>query len=275
MAVPGWYPDPLGDPARIRYWDGVAWTEHFHPYRPAPPPAPPARRPTSLKWLGVIAVAGLLAGLAGELFALLAELNSRNLAGDLLDGMDTSYAQLRGAQAWLEDAETVRGIGWLVGALAFVPWFYCAYRNLPRLGRGESRFGAGWAIGAWFVPLLNLVRPKLIADEIYLNSDGETTLTGLGFVHCWWALLIGSAIAQRIGITIVNSADDVSVNSQRTFSAVLEKAEQGYLIEAVAAGMVIVAAALAALFVLRVTAAQREMADPEARRFQPALTSRA
>lgn len=30
-AVPaaGWYPDP-SDPARLRWWDGTAWTEHIH-----------------------------------------------------------------------------------------------------------------------------------------------------------------------------------------------------------------------------------------------------
>jgi hypothetical protein len=24
----GWYPDPAGDSSKIRYWDGIAWTEH-------------------------------------------------------------------------------------------------------------------------------------------------------------------------------------------------------------------------------------------------------
>jgi hypothetical protein len=253
MAVPGWYPDPDGDPARIRYWDGDAWTEHYQAYPPAPP-----RRPTNLKWLAVIAIAGLTAGLAGELFALLAELNSRNLAGQMLEQTGVTYAQLRGARDWLDDAETFRNVGWLVGALAFLPWFYCAYRNLPRLGRGEPRFGVGWAIGAWFVPLLNLVRPKLIADEIYLDSEGEATLTGLAFLHWWWALLIGSGIARQVGAFTVESSDDRSGDYREALMSGLEKAQQGYLIEAIAGGMAIVAAALAALLVLRVTAAQHE-----------------
>ena len=40
---PGWYPDPAGSPDQ-RYFDGVGWTDHYHPPRAAstnPPVAAP------------------------------------------------------------------------------------------------------------------------------------------------------------------------------------------------------------------------------------------
>lgn len=34
QAAPGWYPDPSGDPARQRFWDGEAWTDHYRDVDP-------------------------------------------------------------------------------------------------------------------------------------------------------------------------------------------------------------------------------------------------
>ena len=44
--------------------------------------------------------------------------------------------------------------------------FYCAYENIERLGASDLRASRGWSIGAWFVPILNLVRPEQLMDDI-------------------------------------------------------------------------------------------------------------
>lgn len=30
-AEAGWYPDPMGDTTKLRYWDGAAWTDNYAP----------------------------------------------------------------------------------------------------------------------------------------------------------------------------------------------------------------------------------------------------
>ena len=30
LAPANWYPDPIGGPGTLRYWDGVRWTERTH-----------------------------------------------------------------------------------------------------------------------------------------------------------------------------------------------------------------------------------------------------
>jgi hypothetical protein len=61
----------------------------------------------------------------------------------------------------------------VIAATTFIAWFHRAYANLPKLGAGSTRFGPGWAIGGWFVPILSFWRPKQIANEIYRSSDPD------------------------------------------------------------------------------------------------------
>jgi len=81
------------------------------------------------------------------------------LLGRIADGERPSDAEITfndTRQAVIGLAQTGLQIALYV---AFIMWFYRAYSNLPRLGvTGGLRFGPGWAIGAWFVPFLNLVR---------------------------------------------------------------------------------------------------------------------
>jgi hypothetical protein len=87
----------------------------------------------------------------------------------------------------------------LASVVVFLMWFSRAYRNVSRLGVRSLRYKPGWAIGAWFVPILNLFRPKQIANDIWRGSDPDLPrevsaagwqdgrIPGLLF-GLWWAL---------------------------------------------------------------------------------------
>src|SRR5258706_16277233 len=51
-----------------------------------------------------------------------------------------------------------------VTVVTFVAWFRQAYIVTEELG-ANLRWSSRWAAGAWFVPVLNLVRPKAIAND--------------------------------------------------------------------------------------------------------------
>lgn len=100
-------------------------------------------------------------------------------------------------------------IGWLVAfvvaAVVFIWWFRRAYGNLPALG-APQKYRAGWAIGAWFVPILNLFRPWKMTEEIWRGSspdradafDEEIPRP----VRGWFFLLIGAgALTRAAGAT--------------------------------------------------------------------------
>ena len=91
----------------------------------------------------------------------------------------------------------------------FLVWFSRAYKNLPALGIRRLRFTAGWAVGAWFVPFLNLVRPKTITNDLWRTSDPdlppEPTAAWRdrpvsGIVHWWGAIYLFSIISVTFDI---------------------------------------------------------------------------
>jgi hypothetical protein len=88
-------------------------------------------------------------------------------SGELSDGAATANDVFYGGIG------IVQLLALITTAVLFLRWFYAAYGNLPLLSAGSPRFKRGWAIGAWFVPILNLFRPKQIANDIWRGSDPQ------------------------------------------------------------------------------------------------------
>jgi len=153
-------------------------------------------------------------------------------------------------------------MGWLqlgalaVGAVFFIRWFHRAYANLFPLGAKDLRFGSGWAIGAWFVPILNLVRPKQIANDIWRGSDPDAPLdqgtewrgrSYSGLLSYWWVAFLA---AGWIGTAALSTLDGET-------AAELQRVTLGWI---VADSLDAVAAVLAILVVYRTTLRQEARA---------------
>jgi len=86
----------------------------------------------------------------------------------------------------------------LIGtATLFLMWFHRAHRNLSALGAKELQHTPGWAVGGFFVPILNLIRPYQVACEIWKASDpgysDGTSWKSLGtpsVVQRWWWMFL-------------------------------------------------------------------------------------
>jgi hypothetical protein len=131
-----------------------------------------------------------------------------------LSVLNRDLADPANAQAYLDSEDRLDalaiadGVTSLICAITFVIWTRRAYRNLPTVGAGQ-RFKPGWAVGGWFVPFLNLWRPKQIVNDIWRASDpgGPPSLHPTQYEHTpvprlitlWWALLlVGNAVTGRL-----------------------------------------------------------------------------
>jgi hypothetical protein len=98
-------------------------------------------------------------------------------------------------------------------AVFFLMWLYRTYQNLPALKARNLGYTPGWAVGYWFIPIINLFRPFQVVREIWNESDPDFD-PELGFlsnsmgtpaiISWWWAFWILS----RIGGNVSNSLAD-------------------------------------------------------------------
>lgn len=275
----GWRPDPRR-PGSERLWSGEMWTEETRsagsalaasadpaaPWAAAPPPAlrvpaPPRyfddRPPEALRLLGILVQIALAAVVLAALAGLVANAFYIGVLGDLIRHHPGSVSSTEATVDAARSTHTILLIAELVTALAFILWFYRAYRNLIRTGIRDVRFSTGWAVGAWFIPFFNLVRPKQIANDIWKGSASAATI-GIArwreiplpaVLNWWWGVWILGAVLAGLG---PSTRYDVF---NRTTQSLRDLRTGTWIVEFGLAALV-VAAVLAILFVRRVSRLQ-------------------
>ena len=134
----------------------------------------------------------------------------------------------------------------------FLLWLYRCYKNLPALKAGRTEYTPGWAVGWWFVPFANLVKPFGAVRDLWNESDPdfdpEMNFMSLSvgtptLLYWWWAFWLLGNFANNISSRIGNADNTAELQS---FSIAL----------IIASLFGVVAAALAILVVKNITRRQ-------------------
>jgi Domain of unknown function (DUF4328)/Protein of unknown function (DUF2510) len=211
-----WYPDPQ-DPARVRYWDGTAWTAHSQPAAPSYRVEPTQASPQpSLRGPAQVLKVFLWIYLALTVVAILSDLAELSLLGQIADdpsSVDPNQVTASDIRQVLIGA--TQFLVYLATAITFLVWFRRAYLDRS-LDRGRLRFSSGWTIGSWFVPFLNLVRPKQIMDDVWRASEpGQAAYPHdrrppvPGLLHAWWALWVISLLLGSVVLSFSRDTDTI------------------------------------------------------------------
>lgn len=175
------------------YWDGVRW---------APASSPDGR----YRWNGSAWIASAAAGpqwarpyasAAGREIFVLGAFAFLLVTYALMVGADVLALALKGGGPLSSDQKTLvdlaQGMSGLLyfaalvlTIVAFCLWVHRVYRNLPALGAVGLKYSPRWAVGGWFVPILNIWRPYQVMREIWRNTAPAGQ--GWDLLKIWWGL---------------------------------------------------------------------------------------
>jgi hypothetical protein len=137
---------------------------------------------------------------------------------------------------------------WVSGIL-FIVWFYQAYRSAESHGASGRRWSSGWSIGGWFIPLANLVIPKMVMNEVDRMSnplagepprDEQWKLMPRSVVSdLWWILFLVGTALWLVGIAAIESEPGYSGPAMGTRYLVLTLSLAFYSAAAALAGVVV------------------------------------
>ena len=161
-----------------------------------PPPQPAPRFPDEGIWPPAAfrsadqrtMVATMCHGLA--ILATLASMFVVAQVFSLLDKADRFQLTNAEADSWISSFDLTNNLDeWasLLAMISLMTWMSRSVDNTPSLGGGVARRGPRWAIGAWFIPIVNIVMPALILWDLArrVSPDGS----GRGkLVLVWWLL---------------------------------------------------------------------------------------
>ncbi|MFH8795547.1 DUF4328 domain-containing protein [Streptomyces sp. NPDC017941] len=239
------------------------------PVAPPPPPPPPpfAGFAGPAVWLkspvGLARATMVLlgVGMAFDVFSLWAGVGVVDVVSDLIDHGWSADAEDRAdrADTLYGVSGVLQGLALLATAVVFICWFRRVRVNAEVFAPDGHAKARGWAVGGWFVPVVNFWFPRRIAVDIW-NASAPTTTAAVpaGFeqpvapparprrtlLNAWWTLWLCTGVIGQIASRQYENAEEPEAIKQAVGSLMASDV------------LNIAAAVVAILFVRRLTAMQ-------------------
>ncbi|MDT0321794.1 DUF4328 domain-containing protein [Streptomyces millisiae] len=179
----------------------------------------------------------------------------RTTVADIRDGNLPTLREAQDVDDFYNGAITIQALGLLATSIVFIIWFHRIRVNAEVFDPAGQRMRRGWAIGSWFVPVVNLWFPKMIANDAWRASTPWGVDPARGVVNAWWVLWLLSSLVdfsaqvQDLGGEGLGHAED------------LEALENQASILTLSGVLGVAAAVLAILFVRRLSQRQQTKFD--------------
>ena len=118
----------------------------------------------------------------------------------LMRGLDPFRSSPIEALLWV-----VQFVVWLAAFVATLRWIYLANVNARALGADDMIVSPGWAVGWFFVPLMNLAMPFIAIREMWKASanprDWQAGSAPL-IIPLWWGFWLAAGITASLAFRL-------------------------------------------------------------------------
>jgi len=157
----------------------------------------------------------LIACSAAAVLALIFRALEYRLLSQIAAGLIPSgevIAQAKASDAMVELTSGLRAAVFIATAIPFGMWIYRANKNARALGAVGMKSSAGWAVGSYFVPFVNLFAPFLAMREIWrasANPGNPESAPSTPLLGWWWFFWLANGISGWVAITMLKSAHTI------------------------------------------------------------------
>lgn len=149
-----------------------------------------------------------------------------NVVTDALSALAGVWTLLVGPSELRDAAEGLAGFGacglTLATPIAFLMWLHLAVRQTQTLGI-DVGVTPGWAVGCWFIPFWNLVKPYRVIREL-LGGLGGAALVGTAHVGLWWCFWLAAHVQWKNQTEVSNNGHvEIFISNETYVVAILAK----------------------------------------------------
>jgi hypothetical protein len=243
----GWYADPQ-DARRLRWWDGQEWTQHTHDAV-----APGAqRRPLGVGWttLAVWVQVTLALTIPTSIGVVLVSRQHLDVWRRIVDDpMSVTQAEAEATDTMVVFSLLEVPMLLACGVL-FIVWLYQAHR-CDRMDPSWQKRSSGWAIGSWFVPIVNLWFPFQVVSDLRRGARGDAREPSEALQWFWWIGFVLYFLSSRAASRAYLSA---SVVPDEDIDGYVDELTTAVNLELAAEVFSVVTAVLAIVMVRQLTA---------------------
>ena len=163
----------------------------------------------------------------------------RMVSGWIDDRSTISVSEARSSDSWALAIGGLTALLMLATLVLFIIWLYQAHASRA-MNRDYMEHRSGWAIGGWFVPFLNWVRPCQMVQDVRRGSFQDYRSPSALTIVWWVPFLLGSLFNWVAALMSDAPGDaDAALTAFRNFAVTSTIADALQLVAAVAGTLLV------------------------------------